>query len=312
MSITLDVTNYTMVRENTTSPTQETAETKETAVKVDTVLYNPFSLDAQLAGKILACRTNQVVISLEDNQRFRQVNTSDRFGVIGLKPDIMADLAKSKQNQKGLKFSEAFDGKQEIPMAVSLADVDMDLSDLHLRSTLFNQVIQPLNYAGFTESAMQVVDFQLQMFDKGKDVTTEMLHNLWRLWMRLNNELSRSKKHPAADRLRVRNAKFGEHFQLPDPSQRYEMSDYAAFLAGLKSRISQNYRIIGIRLGKNVQRACLTTLNADDWIWAKRIISASHQHYINLSTNAHLRIATGNVGEKELKANNIDYDVFVN
>lgn len=309
MLTTLSVTDCTSVQEFATSSTQ----VKEAVIAVDTVLYNPFSLDAQLAGKILACRTNQVVISLEDNQRFRQVNTSDKFGVIGLKSDIMADLAKSKQNQKGLKFSEAFDGKQEIPMAVSLADVDMDLSDLHLRNTLFNQVIQPLNYAGFTESAMQAVDFQLQMFDKGKkDVTTEMLHNLWRLWMRLNNELSRSKKHPAADRLRVRNAKFGEHFQLPVPSQRYEMSDYAAFLAGLKSRISQNYRIIGIRLGKKVQRACLTTLDADDWIWAKRIISASHQHYINLSTNAHLRIATGNVGEKELKANHIDYDVFVN
>ena len=312
MSAILDVTNYTVVREDNTSTTQETTETKEAAGMVDTVLYNPFSLDAQLAGKILACRTNLVVISLEDNQRFRSAGTSDKFGVIGLKPDIMADLAKSKQNQKGAKFVGAFDDKQEIPMAVSLAEVDMDLSDLHLRTTLFNQVIQSLNYAGFTESAMQAVDFQLQMFDKNKDLTTEMLHNLWRLWMRLNNELSRSKKHPAADRLRVRNAKFGEHFQLPDPSQRYEMSDYAAFLAGLKSRISQNYRIIGIRLGKKVQRACLTTLGADDWIWAKRIISASHQHYINLSTNAHLRIATGNVGEKDLKANNFDYDVVVN
>ena len=290
---------------------QVVSEVKEGNMAVDTVLYNPFSLDAQLAGKIMACRTDKLVFSLEDNQRFRQIATTEKFGVIGLKPNIMSDLAKSKQNQIGLKFADVFEGKQEIPIAQTLAELDMDLSDLHLKTTLFSQVVRPLNYAGFTEQAMQAIDFQIQMFEGGKDTSIDMIHNLWRFWTRLNNEFQRSEKHQAADRLRVQNAKFGKRFQLPDVAERYDITDFAAFMAGLKARLSQNYRIIAVRLDKKVYRACLTTLSPDDWVWAKRIVSSAHTYYVNLSTNAYLRVATGNISEKDLRINDIDYDVYV-
>ena len=306
----LSLTTYEQL-DRFASHEQVMSEVKEGSMTVDTVLYNPFSLDAQLAGKIMACRTDNLVFSLEDNQRFRQIATSEKFGVVGLKPDIMSDLVKSKQRQKGLKFADVFEGKQEIPIAHTLAEMDVDLSDLHLKTTLFSQVIRSVNYAGFTEQAMQAIDFQIQMFEGNKDTSIDMLHNLWRFWTRLNNEIQRSEKHQATDRLRVQNAKFGKRFQLPDASERYDITDFAAFMAGLKVRLSQNYRIIGVRLGKKVHRVCLTTLPADDWAWAKRIVASAHDHYINLSTNAYLRIATGSIPEKDLKVNNIDYDVYV-
>lgn len=306
----LSLTTYEQL-DQFASHEQVVSEVKQGSMAVDTVLYNPFSLDAQLAGKIMACRTDNLVFSLEDNQRFRQIATSEKFGVVGLKPDIMSDLAKSKQQQKGLKFADVFEGKQEIPIAHTLAEVDVDLSDLHLKTTLFSQVIRSVNYAGFTEQAMQAIDFQIQMFEGNKDTSIDMLHNLWRFWTRLNNEIQRSEKHQAADRLRVQNAKFGKRFQLPDTSERYDITDFAAFMVGLKTRLSQNYRIIGVRLDKKVHLACLTTLSADDWVWAKRIVSSAHTHYVNLATNAHLRIATGSIPEKDLKVNSIDYDVYV-
>ena len=284
----------------------------------EVVVYNNFSLDSILAAELLA-RTNPDIIirPVTDNGRFN-INEDSKCTLIGITPDQFKDFV--GRRRKALQ-SFHIQGEVEPDSEAMLQFEAWSGMSAGSEPTEFSKIQCPIT--GNQERDEQnnsrklKLNFELLQFEAGAaDMSFEQLADLWAYYV--NATKPKWSRPKCSDSLTFNtasaayfNEKFaGYHSRTFTPSQP-KMSDFSLFIRKLKVRLSSNYRMVGVRIGKDVKYACLTSLSPEDWIWAKRIVKSSHARYINMSRIGGSNFVSTNLDAKALRDNDLEYAIVV-